>query len=184
MKLNTYLALAVAVILLFSPLILVTAPIWGIWVAWQLALRRRRGYRTLWPFMARTARLYARAMIPADAPGGDWENVPRNLDKYIADARSPRVWRIKLVLTVMEIAPILRLRPLFSMMSDAGRRKFVDRYLTAAGGIMRVPAIGRQLVRLGYYATPETHDQIDFIPMPKRAKWRQAQKQQEELTSV
>jgi hypothetical protein len=172
MTLNAYLALAGLVILLLSPLLLVTSPIWLTWVGWQLMRRKQRGYKKLWPFMVRTTRNYAVAMIEGDPPGGDWNNVPRNLDRYLAEAVSPRIWRIRLVLTLMEVAPLLRFRPLFSMMGEAGRKAFVEKHVTEAGGVLRIVAIGRQLIRMGYYATPEVQDEVGFVPMERRAAWK------------
>jgi hypothetical protein len=178
MTLNAYLALAGLAILLLSPLLLVTSPLWLAWVGWQMVRRKRLGYKSLWPFMARTSRLYAQAMIAGDPPGGDWDNVPRNLDRYLAGAVSPRIWRIKLVLTIMELAPLLRFRLPFSLMGEAGRKAFVDRHVTGADGLMRIAAIGRQLIRMGYYATPQVQDEIGFVPMETRAAWKAQQERE------
>jgi hypothetical protein len=184
MSVNAYLALTVVVLFLMLPVILVTSPIWLIWVVLQKLQQRRRGYQRLWPYMARTSRLYAEAMIEGDAPGGDWENVPRNLDKYIAATISPRIWRLRLVITAMEVAPVIRFRLPFSMLSAKARKDFVERYLVEPKGVMRIPSLGRQLMRLGYYATPQTHEEIGFARMAERAAWRRKHAKDKELTSV
>jgi hypothetical protein len=184
MSLNGYLVTAVIVLGLLSPLFVLTAPLWLIWLYFQRREQRVLGYRSLLPFMARTAELYARAMIRGDAPGGDWGNVSRNLDRYIAETRSPRVWRLQLLILIMEFAPLVRLRPPFSLLSLPVREAFVARNLTHGRGVMRIVSLGRQLMRLCYYATPATHQRMGFVPMNRRAAWRNRDKQPAELAEA
>jgi hypothetical protein len=181
MPLNAYLALACIAIVLLSPLILLTAPIWVTWMLMQRRGRRALGLRTLLPFMAHTAELYARAMIPGDPPGGDWFNVSRRIDAYIAGTRSPRIWRLKLLLIIMEITPLLRLRLPFSMMDARSRTQFVAT-LPRERGLLRITAMGRQLMRLAYYSDTDAQTRMGFVPMARRAAWRR--KPERELASV
>lgn len=168
MTLNAYLVVAVLALLVLSPLLLLSFPIWLPWLILQRRRQRRDGHTTLLPFMARTVENYARVMIRGEAPGGDWRNVSRNLDRYIAGTRSPRIWRLQLMCVIMELSPILRLRLPFSLMSEAARLHFVERFLIRPRGLMRVVSLGRQLVRLCYYATPATHTRMGFVPMRGR----------------
>ena len=179
MTLNAYLAIFVAVLVLLSPLFLITAPVWLVWCLFQKRRQRALGLRTIWPFMATTAEHYARLMIRGEAPGGDWRNVSRNLDAYIADTRSPRIWRLKLMMIILEIAPLLRLRPTFTMMSDESRLAFIENNLRHGRGLMRIVSLGRQLMRLCYYATQATHQRMGFVPMAKRTAWRAASEKKE-----
>jgi hypothetical protein len=182
--LNGYLVTAVIVLVLLSPLFVITSPLWLSWLYFQRRRQRSRGYRSLLPFMARTAELYARVIIRGDAPGGDWGNVSRNLDRYIAETRSPRIWRLQLLILIMEVAPLLRLRLPFSLLNQSAREAFVERNLTHGRGLMRVVSLGRQLLRLCYYATPATHQRMGFVPMNRRAAWRKAAKQAEKLAEA
>jgi hypothetical protein len=162
------LALAVFVLILLSPLLLVTSPLWLGWYLWQRRGRRARNLRVLLPFMADTAVGYARVMISDDAPGGNWSKLARNLDDYIADTRSPRIWRLQLLLLIMQLAPMLRLRLPFTLLSEAARRDFIQRNLRHASGLMRIVSLGRQLLRLAYYAAPATHQRMGFVPFARR----------------
>jgi len=172
MTLNAYLVLAVVVLVLLSPLILLSFWIWLPWLILQRRGQHREGYRTLLPFMARTVENYARVMIRGEAPDGDWRNVSRNLDHYIGETRSPRIWRLQLMCLIMEIAPILRLRLPFSLMTETARLEFVERFLIRPRGLMRIVSLGRQLMRLCYYATPATHARMGFVPMRNRGAMR------------
>jgi len=181
MTLNTYLVLAVLVLILLSPLFLLTSPVWVPWLIVQRRTQRRLGYRALLPFMAGTIENYAKLMIRGDAPGGDWANVSRNLDRYIAETRSPRIWRLQLMCLIMEVAPILRFQLPFSLLSTRAREAFIENNLKHGRGLMRVVSMGRQLVRLCYYASESTHRRMGFVPMKQRAAWR---RESNKLTEV
>ena len=172
MTLNAYLVTAVIVLVLLSPLFLLASPVWVPWLIIQRRSQRKLGYRRLLPFMAGTIENYTRLMIRGEAPGGDWANVSRNLDRYIAETRSPRIWRLQLMCLIMEVAPVLRLRLPFSLLSENAREAFLENNLKHGRGLMRIVSMGRQLARLCYYATPGTHQRMGFVPMPQRAAWR------------
>lgn len=168
MSINAWLALGCIAFLLLSPLILLASPLWGYWLWRQARAGRLAGYRALLPGMVRTARHYARAVIRADLDDAQTEQVARNLDRYIAATPGPRIWRLKLMLVLMEYAPLLRLRLPFRWLSPAAREQFLDRHLAHATGLLRVIAMGRQLVRLGYYAAPVPQTRMGFLPVGKR----------------
>lgn len=164
MSLNTYIFIGLALALVLSPLIVVTSPIWGTWMLWQLRAKRRQGYRYLWPFMAKTIAAYAEAMIPTDEPDLPWPQVARNLDGYLHSYRSRRKWRILLVAGGLEFVPILAFRLPFTWMSKSARRRFCLRYLTTSKGVWGKVAMGKQLIRLGYYSAREAHERMGFEP--------------------
>jgi hypothetical protein len=168
MSINAWLALGCVAIILLSPLILLTSPLWGLWLWRQARAGRAAGYRALLPGMARTARHYTRAVIRADLDETQAEQVARNLDRYIASTPGPRIWRLKLMLVLMEYAPLLRLRLPFRWLSPVAREQFLDRHMAHASGLLRVIAMGRQLVRLGYYASPAPQTSMGFMPVGKR----------------
>lgn len=151
MPLNGYVAIAAVLAILVSPLLLLTSPLW---IAWLLAESRRgrsEGYRALRPWMARTVELYAEAGIRGAPPAGGWPRVACILDAYLASIRSPRAWRPRMVVLVMEFAPWFVLKPRFSRLTVAERRRFLDHHVARQKGLLRVAALGRQLVRLSYY---------------------------------
>lgn len=139
-----------------TPLLLLTLP----WLLVRgLGIRRRRaeaGLVSLPPFLARTVEAYAEAMVRAIPPGEDWSQVARNLDRFVASTRSPRIWRVRALLLLMEVAPLLVFERPFSLLGAAERRRFVDRHLVQPQGLFRLVAAGGQLVRLGYYTVPGT----------------------------
>jgi hypothetical protein len=161
-SLNGYVAIAAVLAVLLSPVLLLLSPIWVPWLLAQSRRGRGEGYRTLQPWMARTIELYAEAGIRGGPPPGGWQRVARILDDYLASIRSPRAWRPKMVVLLMEIAPLLVLRPRFSRLGAAERRAFLDRHVAGQRGLLRVAALGRQLVRLGYYSDPEVQAAMGF----------------------
>jgi hypothetical protein len=169
MSLNAYVAIAALLALLLSPLLLLLSPFWIAWLVAQGRGGRRQGYRTLHPWMARTIELYAEAGIRGEPPAGGWQRVARILDEYLGSIRSPRAWRPKMVVLLMEIAPLLVLRPPFSSLGSAERRDFLDRHVARPRGLLRVAALGRQLVRLAYYSDDGVQAAMGFrVPGPAR----------------
>jgi hypothetical protein len=154
LRLNTRLALVGGAALGLVPLVLLTAPFWLVWLHRQRRGRAARGHRVLLPFQVATIEHYTIAMIRDDAAPGRAAGVARRIDSYLATVVSRRAWRLRLLVVLLEIAPLLRGRAPFGWMSDAGRRRFVDRHLRVHRGLFGLLAKGKQLVRMAYYSDP------------------------------
>jgi hypothetical protein len=154
--------------------LVVTALPWTLaWLLRERRERRRLGYRALWPFMARTLEAYAPLVLRASPPAGGWAAVAHRVDRYVAwadDACSPRAWRVKGLLVLMALAPMLEGRPPFALLRPAARRAFVLRRLEGQRGVFALVALGRQLVRLGYYSQVESGARMGFVPMEVRGR--------------
>lgn len=170
MSLNAYIAIGLALVVLFSPLIVVTSPIWGVWLLWQIRQKKRQGYLYLWPFMAKTIARYAEAMIGEDPPPEGWIQVARRLDAYLDSYRSRRKWRLLLVAAGLEFVPVFAFRLPFSWMSLAGRRAFCMDKLRTSRGVWGKVAMGKQLIRLGYYCDERTYERMGFVKPKDRPK--------------
>lgn len=169
MSLNARVALAAAIALLL-------APVWLPALPWLLAWRRRQvqrgrelGYAWLDARQAESIAAYAEATLPP-LPSGEWAKVAHNVDRYLAGVHSPRRWRIGALLTLLEFAPLLRRgRPLSRMPVDV-RREFLERHMATTRGILAIPALARQLVRMGYYTDPEVAARLGFRTMAQRLR--------------
>jgi hypothetical protein len=162
------LGLTAAYLLLAPALLALTAPLWIVWGIRQVRRKRREGWRCLFPYTAGTVANYAEAMIRKDPPGGGWLRVSRAVDDWIASTPSGRIWRVHGLILGMELAPLLALRLPFSQLTPEARRTFVDRHLTNPVLFLRLAGTGRQVVRLGYYSMPETHERLGFVPVDER----------------
>ena len=166
MSLNARIALLALLAVLSSPVWLPLSP-WLL-LCWRRDVRAARtaGYRCLTASMVRTIVAHAEVTTPWP-PDDGYERVARNVDDYLAAVRSPRHWRTSVVLLTLDFAPWLRGRPRLSRMSTADRRRFLDRHMRTTRGLLGIPALARQLVRIGYYGDAGVAKRIGFVPVGK-----------------
>ena len=167
MSLNGRIASVAGVVLLLTPLWLPLAP--AAWLWWRRLRRRGRaeGLATLNLLQARAVVALAEASLPSP-PAAGWFEVARNVDRYLTAVHSPRHWRTLVMLTVLEFAPLLRgCRPL-SRLPLERRRRFVDRHLATTRGLLAIPSLARQLVRMGYYTDAGVAEQLGFRTVRQR----------------
>jgi hypothetical protein len=167
MSLNARVALAAVVALLASPLWLPLTP----WLWWSRRRDRRAGivagYRSLTAQQARTIAAHAEATLPTPPPGG-WVQVARNVDAYLAAVQSPRHWRTLMLLTLLEHAPRLRGKAPLSRLPLAQRTAFLERHMATTRGLLAIPALARQLVRMGYYTDARIAKELGFVTVAQR----------------
>lgn len=169
MSLNTRIAVASLLALLATPLWLPLLPFAVWWLRQQRRLGRAAGFACLPRFLADTLAACA-AATQATAPPDGWHRVARNVDQYLAAVRSPRHWRTFAMLLLLEFSPCLRLRRPLSRMAPADCRQWIDARLSTTRGLLAVPALARQLVRMGYYADREIAAALGFRRMRERAR--------------
>jgi hypothetical protein len=167
MSLNARLAVAAGIAMMLTPLWLPALPFVTWWFRCQRHEGHRRGYKALAAFQARTIEAVAEAAMPLP-PSGGWADVARNADRYLAAVRSSRHWRTSVVLTLLEFAPWLRLSPRLSHMAPSQRLAFLERNMATTHGLFAVPALARQIVRMGYYADPSVAAALGFRTMRER----------------
>lgn len=173
MPLNVYLALGLLATVLLLPLWLPLLP-FALWW-WRREQRRGRalGLQSLPAFQAEAIAAHAEAAF--DAPPVDgWFAVARNVDRYVAAVDSPRHWRTTALLTVLAFSPWLRARPRLAKLPLQRRRAFLDRCLRRTRGLLLVPSLARQLVRMGYYADEGIARGLGFRTAGERIRGRVA----------
>jgi hypothetical protein len=72
------------------------------------------------------------------------------------------------VLVLLEFSPCLRLQAPLSRLPLAKRRRFLERHLATTKGLLAVPALARQLIRMGYYTDPGIAQRLGFRTMKQR----------------
>jgi hypothetical protein len=147
-----------------APLWLALAPGIALWAARQRRGRRPRGLRVLWPRFATTVERYAAAMIPVASPEVPWSVVASRVDAYLASHRSPRGWRLPVLLAVLEFAPVFAGCLPASWASRRRLAAFCRRRLSTSTGIWGRLSLIRQLIRMGYYGDPRAHERMGYRP--------------------
>lgn len=169
MSLNTRVAVLLASLLVLSPLWLPLSPFAIWWMLRERRLGRAAGMAVLPRCFADAIRAGAEA-TQSEPPSGGWITVARNVDSYLRSIRSPRHWRTLATLGLLEFSPWLRLRPRLSRMPLQMRRNWIAKRLSTTRGLMAVPALARQLIRMGYYTDCSVARSRGFVPMRQRQR--------------
>lgn len=167
MSMNGRIALVAMVALLASPVWLLLSPFLWLWWRRLRSQGRAKGLRVLNMLQARAIVAHAEATLPTP-PADGWFAVARNIDRYMATVDSPRLWRSHAVLVALEFAPCLRLGAPLSRLPLAKRRAFLERHLATTKGLLAIPALARQLIRMGYYTDAGIAESLGFRTMRQR----------------
>ena len=167
MSLNGRIALVALAALLVSPIWLPLLPAGYIWWRRLRTQARAQGLRELNALQARAIVAHAEATLPA-APKDGWFEVARNVDRYFASVDSPRHWRSHAVLVALEFCPLLRCQAPLSRLPLEKRRAFLEKHLATTKGLLAIPALSRQLIRMGYYTDAGIAESLGFRTMRER----------------
>lgn len=167
MSLNGRIALVAVFALLALPLWLPVSPLVYLWWRKNHKRARERGLRVLNMVQANAIVAHAEASLPIP-PDDGWFAVAKNVDRYLALVHSPRHWRSHAVLVALEFAPCLRFQAPLSRLPLPKRRAFLERHLATTKGLLAIPALSRQLIRMGYYTDAGIAQQLGFRTMVQR----------------
>jgi len=107
------------------------------------------------------------------------QQVAANVDTYLIKFRASGKWVMKLVLTAMEIYPLLSLHPFLSLMQPAARLQFLRKRFITDLEFKNVPRwygeivqaairMSKQICFMGYYSDPAVYESIGYVPFSKR----------------
>lgn len=105
--------------------------------------------------------------------------VASNVDNYLIGFKAQNKWVMKLVLTALEIYPLLSLRPLLSLMQPAARLQFLKKRFLTDLEFQNVPRwygeifqaairMSKQLCFMGYYSDPAVYESIGYVRFTDR----------------
>ncbi|MDB4920083.1 GMC family oxidoreductase N-terminal domain-containing protein [Mucilaginibacter sp.] len=105
--------------------------------------------------------------------------VAKNVDNYLARFEATNKWVMKLVLTAMEVYPLLSLHPLLSLMQPAARLAFLKKRFLTDLEFQNVPRwygeivqaairMTKQICFMGYYSDPAVYESIGYVRYSKR----------------
>ncbi|MEW6509898.1 MAG: GMC family oxidoreductase [Bacteroidota bacterium] len=144
------------------------------------AQREEYGLAYLSPQQYRALAALAEVIVAREPALLTAEEVARNVDRYLAGFRAKTKWIMKLVLTGMEVYPLLSLRPPLSTMESSQRLRFLRRRFYQDVTLRLVPELWRtvvqgmirmskQLAYLGYYSDPRTFASVGYVPFSQRS---------------
>ena len=99
------------------------------------------------------------------------EEVADNVERFLVRGASPRAWRIRALLTLVEWLAVAETGSRFSVLSPEGRRRLVERRFLAGRGLWRLCAKMKYLVLLGAYGDDRAAAPTGFVPVEERARF-------------
>jgi hypothetical protein len=95
-----------------------------------------------------------------------------NVERFLRARSARRAWRARVLLTLVEVAPILLRRRRFSRMSKDERKALIREKFVSGKHIWSICGRVRPLVYIGAYASPKAARHVGWIPVPERARFR------------
>jgi choline dehydrogenase-like flavoprotein len=132
---------------------------WIVWLAadilivvvlswlYESAQRERWGLRYLGNAEFLTLMALAEVLVLVDNDALTPQEVATNVDRYLASFEARGKWRVRLALFALAFYPLVTLRPPFSMMSPAARKRFVEKRFLSGVWERRMPGPLRTLVQ-------------------------------------
>lgn len=124
----------------------------------------------------RTLARAAETLLEGGAVRLDPERVADNVERFLATGRSPRAWRVRVLLTMVEWLPLLHRRPRFSALGPSERRSWIEARWVGGGGLASLCARVRLLVLIGAYGDPCALDDIGPVPVALRTRFEPGHK--------
>ena len=108
--------------------------------------------------------------------GVDFELAPdelvRNVERFIGNPATRRAWRVRALLVLVEIAPVVLLgRPRFSRMTRGERVRLIRERFIGGTGVWEVCGRIRPIVYLGAYASPAARRHVGWVEVRDRARF-------------
>ncbi len=113
----------------------------------------------------------AEILLEGSAADIEAEQVADNAETLFCVGRSRRMWRIRLLLTAVELLPLTTHGKRFSELGKAERRELAKEYLASDRFLWRTAGKVRFLVYLGAYGDEAGAKPTGFVPVRFRARF-------------
>jgi hypothetical protein len=95
-----------------------------------------------------------------------------NVERFLVTGRSRRAWRVRVLLTLIELSTLAEERRRFSDLTLEQRRRVVGSW-TARGRVRRICGRVRNLAILGIYGDTRAAGATGYVPVPLRVRFRE-----------
>jgi len=99
-------------------------------------------------------------------------HVAHNVEEFLRLGRSRRAWRVRVLLTVIELTPLSTHRRVFSALTREERTALIRSRWTSGRHVWRICAKVRNLVILGAYGDRRAATTTGYVPVPLRPRFR------------
>ena len=148
-----------------------------LWYFYMAAQKKRYSLLYLSPMQYRSLVALSETIVIGKDELVSPKEMAISVDQYLASFRASTKWIFKLVLTGMEIYPLLSFHVPLSSMDPASRRRFIeDRFYKRLSvkplfwrDLIRVMIrISKQLAYMGYYNNPKVFPSVGYTPFEDR----------------
>ncbi len=95
--------------------------------------------------------------------------VVRNIERFIGGSR--RAWRVRVLLEIVELAPLAVGQLPFSRGTKEQRTRFIREKVATGGHLWVLCRRIRPLIHLGAYATPDARRRVGWIEVENRVRF-------------
>lgn len=96
--------------------------------------------------------------------------VADNVERFLFEGRSRRAWRVRVLLTTIELSTLPLYGKRFSELSLDERRRVVVERFARGGHIWRLCAKVRLLVMMGAYGDERASEAVGYVPVAERPR--------------
>ena len=99
------------------------------------------------------------------------EEVAANVEAFLVAGRSRRAWRVRVLLTCVELLPIATFGRRFGSLTKAERRRVVEEQWIPGRKLGRLCSKVKNLVVLGAYGDPRAAARTGYVPVARRRRF-------------
>jgi hypothetical protein len=99
------------------------------------------------------------------------ERAAANIERFLVSGRSRRAWRVRVLLTAIELSSLPSERRRFSRLSLARRTAIVRDQWARGRNLNRIYGKVRNLAILGIYGDPRAAHATGYVPVPLRPRF-------------
>jgi hypothetical protein len=121
-----------------------------------------------WRTLARVADVFLEGVDLNVSP----ERTADNVEAFLVAGRSRRAWRVRVLLTVIELSTLPTHRRPFSRLGLDARRDIVRHKWMGGRHVWRICGKVRNLVLLGAYGDREASARTGYVPVPLRPRFQ------------
>jgi len=99
------------------------------------------------------------------------EAIADNVETFLIAGRSRRAWRVRALLTLVELLPVATYGRRFGALTRAERRAIIEKQWITGKRLGRVCAKVKNLVVLGAYGDPRAAARTGYVPLGKRPRF-------------
>lgn len=100
------------------------------------------------------------------------ERVADNVETFLVAGRSRRAWRVRMLLTLVDLVPLTAYKKRFRNMTRAERRRLMEERWRGGSYLWRVCSKVRNLVMLGAYGDARADVATGYVSVPLRPRFR------------